>query len=405
MTSPLSSSPRQLLSRVRDLMASEGKVQDRLNEITTIIATGLITDVCSLYVRRAGDVLELFATHGLKPDSVHATRLRIGEGLIGTVAAEASPLALREAHAHPMFVFRPETGEDAFLSFAGVPVLRGGRMVGVLAVQHESLRDYAEEEIETLQNVAMVLAEMIASGELVSAEELIPADGNASKPLRMEGARFSGGLGLGSAVLHQPQFVVENLVAEDTAAERTRLSRAFAEMHGALDVMLEQTSQAGGGEHMDVLETYRMIAEDAGWLTKIEDAINGGLTAEAAVQKVQSDIRARFASATDAYLRERAHDFEDLASRLLQHLLGEAGVCHSDLDDVVLVARSMGPAQLLDYDHTKLRGLVLEEGSAASHVAIVARAFDIPVVGLVHDVLAKMEPGDTNIVDGDHSQI
>lgn len=405
MTTPLSSSPRRLLARVRDRMAAEGAVQDRLNDVTTIIAGDLVSEVCSIYVRRAGDVLELFATHGLKASAVHSTRLMIGEGLIGTIAADATPLTLREAHRHPSFVFRPETGEDAFPSLAGVPILRGGRVVGVLAVQNEAHRDYVEEEVESLQTVAMVLAEIIAAGELVDPIELTPADGDASKPLRMEGARFSAGLGIGAAVVHQPQFTIEKMEADDVGAERTRLTRAFAEMHGALDAMLEQTSQAGGGEHMDVLETYRLIAEDAGWLAKIEDAIDGGLSAEAAVQKVQSDIRARFAQATDPYLRERAHDFEDLASRLLQHLLGETGVCQSERDDFVLVAHTMGPAQLLDYDHTKLRGLVLEEGSATSHVAIVARAFDIPVVGLVHGVLSRMEPGDTIVVDGDHAQV
>jgi phosphotransferase system enzyme I (PtsP) len=398
---------RRLLASIRDVMAAEGSAQTRLARIVSIIAQDMASEVCSIYVRRAGDVLELFATQGLRPSAVRQTRLRVGEGLIGEIAAKARPMALADAQCHPSFAYRPETGEEIYHSLMGVPILRGGRVVGALAVQNIRRRQYTDEEIEALQTVAMVLAELVAGGDLIGREELLPAESIAALPLRLDGARLNAGLGLGYAVLHQPRFAIRRLVAEDIRLEHERLRKAVAEMHGALDDMFRTTDMVGAGAHRDVLETYRMIAEDVGWLRRIGDAINTGLTAEAAVQKVSDDIHARMSEVSDEYLRERVHDLEDLAHRLLKHLLGVDEVA-PDLPqgkDVILVARNLGPAQLLDYHRNGLRGVVLEEGSPNAHVAIVARALDIPIVGQVRDALRRIENGDPIIVDGDHAQV
>ena len=397
---------RRLLARIRDVMAGDGDTQARLERIVQVIAVDMGAQVCSLYVRRAGDVLELFATHGLRQSAVHRTRLAIGQGLIGEIAAKAKPLALADAQSHPSFVYRPETGEEIFHSLMGVPILRGGRVVGVLAIQSMERRRYSDEEIEALQTIAMVLAEMVASGNLVGPEELASSEAIAMPPMRLEGARLSPGFGLGIAILHKHHHVVRRLVAEDTAVEHERLRKAVSDMHGQLDVMLRANGLAGG-EHAEVLEAYRMIAEDVGWLRRIAEAINTGLTAEAAVQKVNTEIHAQIARVSDSYLRERIQDLEDLAQRLLQHLLGgEERPERLPMDhDFVVVARSLGPAQLLDYSGSRLKGLILQEGSANAHVAIVARSLGIPVVGQIEDVMARIEGGEPVIVDADHAQV
>jgi phosphotransferase system enzyme I (PtsP) len=403
-----STAPRRLLARLRDVMAGAGAAQERLNQVTALIAADMVAEVCSIYVRRAGDVLELFATQGLSMDAVHVTRLRVGEGLVGDIAAHANPMALSDAQSHPNFAFRPETGEEIFHSFLGVPVLHAGRVVGVLSVQNVTPRKYTEEETETLQTIAMVLAEMVAGGELIGRDELTPIDGIALKPLRLEGTRFNAGLGIGQAVLHEPRYTVEKIVAEDSDMELERLRAAFTAMHGQLDLIFNKgpLSKGDGGEHEDVLEAFRMVAEDAGWLRRTEEAVLSGLTAEAAVLKVKNEMLARLGSASDPYLRERVHDFEDLANQLLRQLMGHPGQDDAELPEhVVLVARNMGPAEFLDYDHTRLRALVLEEGSASSHVSIIARALDIPVLGQVRDLLAKINGGDAIIADGDNSQV
>lgn len=401
------SGARRLLGRLRGVMAGAGSAQDRLDQVVQIIAVDMEAEVCSAYLMRAGDILELSATEGLFPESVHRTRLRVGEGLVGVIAATARPLALSDAQAHPDFAYRPETGEEVYHSLMGVPILREGRVSGVLVVQNREPRLYTDEESEALQTVAMVLAELAASGDLVAREELHPTDGIATLPHRLEGIRLNAGLALGTAVLHEPGIVIRQVVADNPELELDRLNRATTEMHLAIDRLFAASNLDNGGEHTDILDTYRMFAEDRGWLGRIREAIASGLTAEASVQKVRDDTRARMKQITDPYIRERLVDLEDLANRLQHHLSGEAVTAAQTVlpKDVVLIARSMGPAELLDYDRSRLRALVLEEGTPTSHVAVVARALDIPVVGRVKDALDTIQAGDLIIVDGDNAQI
>ena len=399
--------PRVLLRRLHEVMAGPASAQERLDQVVRIIAGNMVAEVCSVYLRRAGEVLELFATEGLKSEAVHKTRLMVGEGLIGDIAAHARPLNLPDAQSHPLFVYRPETGEEIYHSLMGVPILRGGKVIGVLAVQNRTKRHYTEEEVEVLQTVAMVLAELVGSGQVIDAAELQEAAGVDSLPRRLEGLALSEGLAKGVAWLHEPRIQVERVIADDIETEKRRLEEAVASLREAVDRMLATPDIALGGEHREVLEAYRMFAHDRGWLARMTAAVESGLTAEAAVLRVQVDSRARMAEAGEAYLREGLQDLEDLTSRLLQHLTAQGeDVAASDLpEDAVVVARAMGPAELLDYDRHRLRALVLEEGSPTSHVAIVARALEIPAVGRVAGTLKTIEPGDPVIVDGDNAQV
>jgi phosphotransferase system enzyme I (PtsP) len=398
---------RRLLRRLRDVMAGSGTAQERLDRIVRIVAAEMVAEVCSAYVMRAGEVLELFATEGLRREAVHRTRLRVGEGLVGVIAATARPLALADAQAHPDFAYRPETGEEIYHSLMGVPILRGGRVLGVLVVQNRTLRHYTEDEIEIAQTIAMIVAELTASGELVNPLEMAQSDSGALLPLRLDGIRLNEGIAIGPAVLHVPKLVIRQVVAEDVGAELDRLSRAVSQMQSAIDELVAASRRLGAGEHRDIIETYRMFAADRGWLGRITEAVRSGLTAEAAVQKIREETRTRMMQAADPYLRERLLDLEDLANRLQHYLSG--GLIGAEAvnlpPEFILVAHSMGPAELLDYAHRRVRGLVLEEGSPTAHVSIVARAFDIPVVGRVEDATSRIESGDIVIVDGDHGQV
>lgn len=397
---------RLLLKRIRTTMARNLPAQRRLDEVVRTIAGAMVAEVCSAYVLRAGEVLELFATEGLKAEAVHLTRLRVGEGLVGDIASHARPLALADAQHHPQFAYRPETGEELYQSLMGVPILRSGRVLGVLVVQNKTRRHYTEEEVETLETVAMVVAELIAGGELVGREELSPITGIGVLPERLEAQALAPGLALGTAVLHQPDITLTQLVAEDPTREIDRLDDAFSSMKLALDELLTE-HDGPGGEHREVLETYRMLAEDRGWASRIIEAIETGLTAEAAVQKVQNDMRARMRDIQDPYLRERLSDLDDLNNRLLRHLLGiqELPEARDLPENAILVARNMGPAELLDYDRRRLKGVVLEEGTASSHVAIVARALDIPLLGHCAGLMSKVQAGDSLVLDGENDQV
>ena len=395
--------PRSLLRQIREAMAGDAPAQVKLNMVVRIIAGSMVAEVCSIYLRRAGGEMELFATEGLSPDAVHVTRLKSGEGLVGEIVRQGRPLNLSDAPHHPAFSYRPETGEDPYHSFLGVPLLRGGRAIGVLVVQNRTERSYGEEEVEDLQIIAMVLAEMVGAGELLGQEALKDVEISPHKPERLKGARFADGLAYGKVVLHEQPVAPEQLLSDDPAAEDIRLRGAIEALQKQIDEMLEGHHGLVGASY-EVLETYRMFAHDRGWNRSLEEAVRNGLTAEAAVERVRSEHRARLGQARDPYLRERLHDLEDLNDRLLRHLSGDGHKARELPDDAILVARNLGPADLLEYDRTKLKGLLLEEGSPASHAAIVARALDIPCVGRLAGLRDKVNEGDPVIVDAESAE-
>ena len=400
--------PRILLKHLREAMAESLGPQERLDRIVQQIAGAMRAEVCSVYVRRADDVLELFATEGLKREAVHLSQLRVGQGLVGVIAASGRPLNLRQAQKHPAFAYLPETGEDPFPSFLGVPMKRGGHPLGVLTVQTRETRSFAEEEEEALETAAMVLSDLVTSGQLTG----LAQSGTALEPARPftgRGARLSPGFGMGQVVLHEPRVVVERFFADDEEAEVRRLASAMKSLRSAVDAMVRRPFANGdegeGSDHLDVLEAFRMFAHDAGWVRRIETAIRSGLTAEAAVQKVAQENRSRLMRSPDPYLRERRHDFDDLARRLMKSLMGKDSTPAQSVENAVVLARTMGAAELLDYDPTRLRGVVLEEATATSHAVIVARALGLPVVGQVADLIERAVEGDPVVVDGDMGRV
>lgn len=399
--------PRVLLRRLREVMSEPASAQDRLDRIVVLIASNMVAEVCSVYVTRADNTLELYATEGLNRDAVHLTTMRADEGLVGLIAREAQPLAISDAQSHPAFSYKPETGEESYASFLGVPILRGGNTIGVLVVQNKAARSYSEEEVEALQTTAMVLAEMVAGGEVEALAK--PGSGGTvvRSPLTLQGQSIADGVGLGYVVLHEPRVEIKNFVADNPEEELKRLNLAIEAMRASLDDLMDGGGISHAGEHRDVLEAFRMFAHDRGWIRKLHEAVNSGLTAEAAVERVQSDIRARLLRQTDPYLRDRLHDLDDLAHRLLHQLTGTAFTLAADQlpENAILVARAMGPAALLEYQRWRLRGLVLEEGGGASHVAIVARALGIPTVGEVAGIVGRVEQGDAIILDGGTGEV
>lgn len=403
---PLSAaaSAREILTGLHEVMAGRGSAQSKLDKVVDLIADKMASEVCSIYLLRDSK-LELFATHGLRKEAVHVTRLGMGEGLVGTIAAEGRILNLAEAADHPAFAYRPETGEESFHSFAGVPIVRLESPIGVLAVQHADPRRYEDVEIEALQTVAMVLSEMIAAARLVDGARRGRL--RSSGPLRLSGLRLVAGMAKGEAVFHQPRVVVEHTVAEDVEAERDRVYSAFRKMREQIDAMTKEAEFGTAGEHQEILETYKMFAYDEGWSRRINEAIDSGLTAEAAIERVQQRTRARMQDIDDPLLQDRMHDLEDLSNRLLRIVSGRFGTAAQTglARDTVLIARNLGPAELLEYDRRRLKAVVLEEGSLTAHMTIVARAMGVPVVGRISDIRHSVEEGETILVDGDNGTV
>jgi phosphotransferase system enzyme I (PtsP) len=394
------------MRRLREIMGEPSDGQSRLDKIVRQIAGLMIAEVCSIYLKRQDGSLELFATEGLNPAAVHNTFMKRGEGLVGRCAELAVPINEPDAQNHPAFSYRPETGEEVYHSFLAVPVLRDGDVLGVLTVQNKTHKEYSDEDVEVLQTTAMVLAEHLVTGAVAgvnAGSEFSRAVGHV-----VRGQPLSEGLALGHVVLHQTRVVVTELEAENPDEENRRLEAAVEELKASVDEMLDQGEMAATGEHREVLEAYRMFAHDRGWLRRMNEAIRRGMTAEAAVERVQNDTRARMLRQTDAYWHERLRDLDELSDRLLRILAGRPrnGVVTADLPhDTVLVARTMGPADLLDYDRSRLRGLVIEDGGGQSHVAIVAKALGIAAVGHARGVMERVDEGNPIIVDADSGEI
>ena len=387
-------------------MASKASAQAKLNKVVKIIAEAMASEVCSIYLLRDGD-LELFATFGLNQSAVHITKLALGEGLVGTIAKEVSILNLDEAASHPEFAYRPETGEELFHSFAGVPIIRKERSIGVLAVQHADPRGYDEIEIEALQTVGMVLSELIANAGLADKTATAGAENRDAGMARLTGLKLVTGMGRGVAVYHQPRILIEHTVAEDVEAERHRVYSAFAKMREQIDAMTGQAEFGTVGEHQEVLETYKMFAYDEGWSRRINEAIDSGLTAEAAIERVRQRMAQRMRQIDDALLADRMHDLDDLSNRLLRIVSGQLGTAAAGgmPQDAILIARNLGPAELLEYDRRKLKGVILEEGSLTAHVTIVARAMGVPMLGRVADVRRMIAEGDHVLLDGSEAVV
>jgi phosphotransferase system enzyme I (PtsP) len=388
-------------------MGGPDAAQAKLDTIVKTIAANMVAEVCSLYVLRPGHVLELYATEGLKVEAVHKSNLKLGEGLVGTIAATGEVLNLSEAQSHPAFKYLPETGEEIYHSFLGVPVMRAGDTIGVLVVQNRTPRHYSEEEEEALQITAMVLAEVVAAGALIEVADAVEADIAHTRAHHLRGQGLAGGIALGHAVLHVPRIVITNFIAESIPDERDRLEEAIERLRIEVDDLIAQVDVGRGDASGEVLEAFRMFAYDRGWVSRIRQAVDTGLTAEAAAERVHTDMRNRLLRQPDPYLRERLHDIDDLTRRLLRILTGHAATASQTRmpRDAILIARHMGAAELLDYDRMHLRGLVLEESSTNSHVAIVARALGVPVVGQAEGVIDTIETGDAIIVDGETGDV
>ncbi len=385
-------------------MGSRRSANARLRRVVREVAEATGSEVCSCYLRRAGNLLELFATRGLRQRAVHHTHLRLGEGLVGTVAASGKPLAVADAPGHPRFAPRPQTGEERFRAFLGVPLLRGGRSIGVLTIQNEAAGTYTDTDIETLQTTATVLSERIVGERLVDPAELAEASGNVTLPRRFQGRPLAGGVGLGQVVHHGPVAVTGNPVAEDPEAERTRLQGAISELAADLDHMAATVESSGGPADREILDTFRLFVASSGWIRRMHEHVESGLTAEGAVIQVQEETRARLLHLPDAYLRERLADFDDLANRLRSLLAGEH-TRGSYPDAVVVVAREIGPAALLEYGIERIRGLVLEGGAPSMHVSILARSLGVPVVGQVRDAMLHFEEATLLALNGDTGEV
>ncbi len=400
MQSPAINKAMDILRQLRTITESQDTLPVKLESIVKLIAEQMGADAASFYIAVDGRRLELFASYGLNPEAQHRVSFRFGEGLTGEVAQNNRTLNVADAWSHPKFAHKPDLGEEQYKSFLGVPLIRWSRSIGVLSVQTREIREFSSLDVEILETVAMVLSEIVSSDEMAELKKGLSKGNNLNEREKLKGISLSKGYGLGVCVVHRRRQAVTKIFAEDKEKELHRLELAYGQMNADLDEKFAST-KLGIGEHVEILDAYRMFARDKGWYKKITDNIHSGLTAEAAVERAYEDMWNRLSGTSDSYLKERLHDLRDVADRLQSYLSGDYGSIKGvNADDLIVVAQTMGPADLMDYDYSKIRGLIIEDGTPTMHVAIVAKALNIPVVAKIRGIFEEAKTGELIAVDG-----
>ena len=353
-----------------------------LSLIAKVIAEELSADATELYVKADDVTLELV---GSSQEDVKSGTVRIGIGLVGKVGADNQISFL--------------SGKKNFQIAA--PIKRWGKITGVLHVKYNASHRYNEKEAESLETICMFLSEYLASEDvLAEVKKIIKSRGIISKD-KLKGTVVNHGYGIGSAVVHHRRKAVTDVFAKDKEVELKKLDEARQRMNKDLDAKFNQEA-ISGGEHIEILDAYRMIANDKGWYKRITNHINLGLTAEASVEQAYQEMQQRLSGTTDVYLKERLHDLRDIADRLRLYLSGEDcnSKANNDYQDIVIIATSMGPADLMDYDYKKIRALIIEECTPTMHVAIVAKTLNVPVIANIEGLFKEVKEGSLIAVDG-----
>ncbi|MBA3813529.1 MAG: phosphoenolpyruvate--protein phosphotransferase [Alphaproteobacteria bacterium] len=382
-------------------MARPQTLPSRLKIALKTIAQDMGAETAILYLLTSDRYLEVYAIY----DSIHQNHkkvsFRVGEGVVGFIAALGKSVISDNITRHPNFLYRPGVAEHINLSLLGVPLISPKGVLGVLSLQNPPSKPFEKWREKALMEIGNFFAQL---AEFERFSTLDREQGTISGTQMLQGVSFNSGISIGTAIVHQPYSWRESDFSLNIRDESLRFKTAIRDMRDAIDQLVESAAN-DEKEAQEVLASYRMIASDRGWIRKIQEYIQKGLAAEAAVQRVRRHTRERFAQMGDKVLKGRLSDFEDLASRLLKHLSGRESITEDLPESTILVAHNLGPAELLDYDRRLIKGLVLEEGVHTAHVAIIARTLDIPVVGRIPLLLTHVATGDKLIVDGEKGTV
>jgi phosphotransferase system, enzyme I, PtsP len=423
-----------VLEDISAITARSEDFQETLQRIVEVVAARVAADVCSLYILDPrAQRLTLWATVGLARTAVGKVQMSVEEGLTGMAIEKMEPVMAVDAIAHPRYKFFPETGEEKYHSFLGVPIAERGAAIGVLVVQTLRRRRFSRGEIRLLRAIAGQVGPIIVQARLyedlktkdkerrdyrrrlasaikrLQALERAPERaeraprGRAASRTRLSGLAAAPGFGRGQAHLLEPPVSFERVEdgrCDHPEEERRRLRRALKQSVQELEALKDRLAKRLPEFDPAIIDAHRMMLEDRGFGEKIETLIAGGLSAEPAVKRVVDEYVAQFARMPDGYLRDRVTDVKDVGLRILRNLLGVAEPERPLDRDSVLVADELTLSDLALIEHDRLRGIVLATGGVTSHATILAKSFEIPtVVGTDHVSDAVHELDDV-IVDG-----
>ena len=379
MTMPNNNS-RILLQRLKKTLSELGEAQARLNKIVKIIADSMNSEVCSIYLINRHNILELYATEGLLSKAVHYSQLNVGQGLVGKIAATAEPIKTSQASKTKGFRYLPETGEEIYNSFLGVPIQRLGKILGVLVIQNLKKREFTEDDVHGLEIVAMVIAEMAELGIFTSSDGSDELSQDKKNPLSINGLVGKEGIVIGNTVLLEPQIKIQNPIADNTKLEKQKLKQSISKLNNQLSEIISKKHFKKKGDFLEILETHKLLIEDRSWIKRMESSIDSGLSAIVAVEKEQTTTKSRIAKVKNFYFKERLNEFYEISNILLKILTNQKTYINLEgIKDPILIARSVAPLELVSLRH-QVKGIILEDGSVGSHTTIVCRALNIPLL-------------------------
>ena len=284
---------RVLLKRLKETLSELGEAQARLNEIVKIIAVSMKSEVCSIYLINRNNNLELYATEGLQSKAVHYSELNVGQGLVGKIAATAEPIKTSQVSETKGFRYLPETGEEIYNSFLGVPIQRLGKILGVLVIQNLKNREFTEDDIYGLEIVAMVIAEMAELGAFTNSDGTNELIQDKKKPFSINGSIGKEGIVIGTTVLLEPQIKIKNPIADNPNLEKQKLRKSISKLNNQLSEIISKKYFKKKREFLEILETHKLLIEDRSWINRMETSIDSGLSAIVAVEKEQTITKSR----------------------------------------------------------------------------------------------------------------
>ena len=420
-----------ILENISEITARSEDLQEALQQIVEVVAQRASTDVCSLYILdQRAQRLTLWATTGLERSAVGKVTMSVEEGLTGMAIEKLEPVMAVDAITHPRYKFFPETGEEKYHSFLGVPIIERSMPIGVLVVQTLRRRRFARHEIRLLRAIATQVGSIIAQARLaedlktkekerreyrhrmITAIKRLQAYEKEDRPEpkargkvrgRLSGLPAAPGFGHGQAHLLQPAVsfaLIEDARADDVDDERRRFRRAVAESGVEMESLKERLAQRLPEFDPAIMDAHRLMLEDKSFLAKVEASIARGSTAEAALKHVVEEYVEEFGRMPDGYLRDRVVDLKDVSLRILRNLLGVAEPERPLEDDSVLIAEELTLSDLALIDHQHLQGIALATGGVTSHATILAKSFEIPTVVGVDHLTETVHEGDDLIIDG-----
>ncbi len=427
-----------ILEDITALISHSHNLQEALDRIVATVAERMQTEVCSIYILdRKTNRLTLRATQGLDPESVDKVSMGTGEGLTGLVIERMKPVMVADTLAHPRYKYFPETHEEHFHSFLGVPLIQQKMPLGVLVVQTSRRREFSRDEIRLLTTISAQAAGILVQARLADSlkskeeerQEFEKRMNEAMRKLRsyegsrrekaakarqhwrgrLNGLAASPGFGRGRAFVLEPRMdlsAIRKKIAKNPQREisrfRSAVERGIEQVHLVKDRMSALISK----EENAIFDVYRLILEDPAIIQQIENQIiQEKYTAEYAVKVVFEKYLQSISNIDDNYLRERSTDVKDAAQRLLENLSGTSGQPFDVPDDAVLVAEDLSPADLSMLEGDKFKGLVLATGGVTSHASILAKSFEIPSVVAVDGLMESVHQGDLLIVDGNAGNV